>query len=128
MSESDATGAGTDSYRVRNSTNDSIKTAPTINLYYNTVARKANSERPSMMDLFAPPSDGNGAAAGDIEMSLMGGGVRKTSSMMKDGDEKVVEKPKTQFGMFEGVFARCLLNIWGVIMFLRVGWMVAHAG
>ena len=38
------------------------------------------------------------------------------------------ESEKTKFGMFEGVFARCLLNIWGVIMFLRMGWMVAHAG
>ena len=35
---------------------------------------------------------------------------------------------KTKFGMFEGVSLRCLLNIWGVIMFLRMGWMVAHAG
>ena len=35
---------------------------------------------------------------------------------------------KTKFGMFEGVFARCLLNIWGVIMFLRMGWMVGQAG
>jgi len=38
--------------------------------------------------------------------------------------------PKTppKFGTFTGVFARCLLNIWGVIMFLRLGWMIAHAG
>ena len=35
---------------------------------------------------------------------------------------------KTLFGMFEGVFARCLLNIWGVLMFLRLGWIVGRAG
>lgn len=33
-----------------------------------------------------------------------------------------------KFGMWDGVFARCLLNIFGVIMFLRVPWMVAYAG
>lgn len=39
-----------------------------------------------------------------------------------------IQDGKTKFGMFEGVFARCLLNIWGVIMFLRMGWMVGQAG
>jgi hypothetical protein len=39
-----------------------------------------------------------------------------------------IEDEKVKFGMFEGVFARCLLNIWGVIMFLRMGWIVGHAG
>lgn len=34
----------------------------------------------------------------------------------------------TKFGMWDGVFARCLLNIFGVIMFLRIPWMVAYAG
>jgi len=33
-----------------------------------------------------------------------------------------------QFGTFDGVVVRCLLNIWGVIMFLRMGFVVAHAG
>ena len=40
-------------------------------------------------------------------------------------------KPKVQavkFGMWDGVFARCLLNIFGVIMFLRMGWLVGYAG
>ena len=30
----------------------------------------------------------------------------------------IAEQEKVKFGMFEGVFARCLLNIWGVIMFV----------
>ena len=32
---------------------------------------------------------------------------------------KTVEE-KTGFGWVEGVFVRCLLNIWGVILFLRL--------
>ena len=39
----------------------------------------------------------------------------------------LVPKP-VKFGMWDGVFARCLLNIFGVIMFLRVPWLVAYAG
>ena len=33
-----------------------------------------------------------------------------------------------KLGTFEGVLTPCLLNIWGVIMFLRLGWVVGHAG
>ena len=40
------------------------------------------------------------------------------------GADSLAEK----FGMWDGVFARCLLNIFGVIMFLRIPWVVAYAG
>ncbi|XP_022243513.1 solute carrier family 12 member 2-like [Limulus polyphemus] len=33
-----------------------------------------------------------------------------------------------KFGWIRGVFIRCLLNIWGVMLFLRMGWMTAQAG
>ena len=32
------------------------------------------------------------------------------------------------FGTWDGVFTTCMLNIFGVIVFLRVGWMVGYAG
>ena len=37
-------------------------------------------------------------------------------------------KNKRMFGKWDGVVVRCLLNIFGVIMFLRVGWIVGQAG
>jgi len=38
-------------------------------------------------------------------------------------------KPKTgQFGTWDGVYANSLLNIFGVILFLRLGWVVGQAG
>ena len=33
-----------------------------------------------------------------------------------------------RFGAFEGVFTPTLLTILGVIMYLRIGWVVGHAG
>lgn len=33
-----------------------------------------------------------------------------------------------KFGWIQGVFIRCLLNIWGVMLFLRLSWVVAEAG
>lgn len=33
-----------------------------------------------------------------------------------------------KFGWIKGVLVRNLLNIWGVILFLRLSWVAAHAG
>nr|CAI5860667.1 unnamed protein product [Callosobruchus analis] len=33
-----------------------------------------------------------------------------------------------KFGWIQGVLVRCLLNIWGVMLFLRLTWVVAQAG
>ncbi|XP_068978847.1 bumetanide-sensitive sodium-(potassium)-chloride cotransporter [Bombus flavifrons] len=33
-----------------------------------------------------------------------------------------------KFGWIQGVLLRCLLNIWGVMLFLRLSWVVAQAG
>uniref|UniRef100_A0A182PIC3 Bumetanide-sensitive sodium-(Potassium)-chloride cotransporter n=1 Tax=Anopheles epiroticus TaxID=199890 RepID=A0A182PIC3_9DIPT len=35
---------------------------------------------------------------------------------------------RTQLGWIQGVLIPCLLNIWGVMLFLRLSWIVAHAG
>ena len=43
-------------------------------------------------------------------------------------EEQNKEKEASKFGAWDGVCAGCLLNIFGVIMFLRVGWMVGQAG
>ncbi len=45
---------------------------------------------------------------------------------VKAAREKAAEQK--QFGTCDGVIVRCLLNIWGVIMFLRMGFVVSHAG
>ena len=41
-------------------------------------------------------------------------------------DEK--EDKSIKFGWFEGVYMRCLLNIWGVMLFLRLTWVVGQSG
>jgi len=33
-----------------------------------------------------------------------------------------------KFGWIQGVLVRCLLNIWGVMLFLRLTWVVGEAG
>nr|XP_008101317.1 PREDICTED: solute carrier family 12 member 2 isoform X2 [Anolis carolinensis] len=33
-----------------------------------------------------------------------------------------------KFGWIKGVLVRCMLNIWGVMLFIRLSWIVGHAG
>jgi len=46
----------------------------------------------------------------------------------EEAEKAVAEDKKTKFGTWDGVFASCLLNIFGVIMFLRLPWVVGQAG
>lgn len=41
---------------------------------------------------------------------------------------KVPAKVQTKFGWIKGVLVPCLLNIWGVMLFLRLTWVVGQAG
>jgi len=44
-------------------------------------------------------------------------------------EEVEVKKGKViKFGWIEGVFMRCLLTIWGTMLFLRLTWVVGQAG
>ena len=51
--------------------------------------------------------------------------IRQENNESDPGDSqgKVIK-----FGWFDGVFMRCLLNIWGVMLFLRLTWVVGQAG
>ncbi|CAD5223562.1 unnamed protein product [Bursaphelenchus okinawaensis] len=39
-----------------------------------------------------------------------------------------ISTPRKKFGWIEGVFFRCVLNIFGVILYLRVAWVSGQAG
>ncbi|CAB1323261.1 unnamed protein product [Coregonus sp. 'balchen'] len=48
-----------------------------------------------------------------------------------DSSEDDVEEPQSEparFGWVKGVMIRCMLNIWGVILYLRLPWITAQAG
>jgi solute carrier family 12 sodium/potassium/chloride transporter 2 len=52
----------------------------------------------------------------------------------QDGDveapnpEETSETHGVKLGWIQGVFIPCLLNIWGVMLFLRLSWVVAQSG
>ncbi|KHJ90358.1 amino acid permease [Oesophagostomum dentatum] len=87
--------------------------------------------RPSMLQLI----HGDKAIPEEIEIE----GFKKQNDELVEGQiphkPSKVEKfspPPTQarvkFGWIEGVFVRCLLNIFGVMLYLRISWVAGQAG
>ena len=61
---------------------------------------------------------------------LMEGRRAKRETVEEDveGGEEAKGGKVIKFGWIEGVFMRCLLNIWGTMLFLRLTWVVGQAG
>ena len=57
---------------------------------------------------------------------IMGGKVRSREEKQEEVGTKRGKVIK--FGWMEGVMLRCLLNIWGTMLFLRLTWVVGQAG
>ena len=46
----------------------------------------------------------------------------------ENGEVKKPEEGKKLLGWIEGVFVRCVSNIFGVMLYLRISWMAGQAG
>lgn len=68
------------------------------------------AKRPSLGDLH----EGNPVKDTNLETGQPGGGAKVYVGI--------------KLGWIQGVLIPCLLNIWGVMLFLRLSWVVAHAG
>ncbi|XP_068149884.1 bumetanide-sensitive sodium-(potassium)-chloride cotransporter isoform X2 [Drosophila tropicalis] len=54
---------------------------------------------------------------------------KNTHSLTRNQDpESGIMNGMLKFGWIKGVLIRCLLNIWGVMLFLRLSWVVGQAG
>ncbi|XP_042199013.1 solute carrier family 12 member 1-like isoform X1 [Callorhinchus milii] len=99
---------------------------PRIDFYRNTYSLSGTgARRPSLADLHEdkrdlPPVPGilDGVANGDGVLSSEETERKNASS--KDG--------LVRFGWIKGVLVRCMLNIWGVMLFIRLSWIVGQAG
>ena len=54
--------------------------------------------------------------------------ISNHTTVDEEDSDKGSEKKAIKFGWFEGVYLRCLLGIWGVMLFLRLTWVVGQAG
>ena len=64
-----------------------------------------------------------------VDLTEQGAVVAENEAEADVVEVRTTGPPKApKFGWVEGVLIRCLLNIWGVILYLRLPWVVGHAG
>ncbi|KAM9815387.1 solute carrier family 12 member 3 isoform 3-T3 [Syngnathus typhle] len=103
---------------------ETLDAPPNSDFYANTeVCGRRKRFRPSLYQLYANHED-------DAQPPM----YEETTPAGMEGDSSDEEEQKdpvpepTRFGWFHGVMIRCMLNIWGVILYLRLPWITAQAG
>jgi len=71
--------------------------------------------RPTLDELLKDESEGNNDKWNSRKVSQESAGKNRKSNPVK-------------LGWIQGVYVPCLLNIWGVMLFLRLTWVVGQAG
>ncbi|XP_012217293.1 bumetanide-sensitive sodium-(potassium)-chloride cotransporter [Linepithema humile] len=83
---------------------------PRLDNYRNIMSIQA-AHRPSLDELHNPTLLNKGSGSHTLNVPHL----KSTTTRVK-------------FGWIQGVLMRCLLNIWGVMLFLRLSWVVAQTG
>ncbi|XP_052438960.1 solute carrier family 12 member 3 [Carassius gibelio] len=101
---------------------DTLDTPPSYDFYTNTeIFGRAKKSRPSLFQLHSNPQDDPSPPPLYEESSV--------DKQSPDEDEPTEPPPEpARFGWAQGVLIRCMLNIWGVILYLRLPWITAQAG
>ncbi|XP_010882278.3 solute carrier family 12 member 3 isoform X2 [Esox lucius] len=103
---------------------DTLDAAPNYDFYANTNAPgRARRTRPSLFQLHSKIEDDSFPPPLYEETSAH----REAGDSSEEEAEEPLSEP-TRFGWVKGVMIRCMLNIWGVILYLRLPWITAQAG
>ncbi|XP_053180321.1 solute carrier family 12 member 1 isoform X2 [Scomber japonicus] len=110
---------------------DTLDRVPNINFYRNAGSVSGHrAVRPSLQelhDVFQKVS--NGAISVPDTVQDSGEGSDGTpSDDVESADPIVSDKGAVKFGWIRGVLVRCMLNIWGVMLFIRLSWVFGQAG
>ncbi|KAI5098152.1 solute carrier family 12 member 3 [Silurus meridionalis] len=100
---------------------DTLDSPPSYDFYANTeVFGRTKKLRPSLFHLHSNHED-------DSSPPPL---YEETSGNKESPDEEPAEPPPepARFGWVQGVMIRCMLNIWGVILYLRLPWITSQAG
>ncbi|XP_071397644.1 solute carrier family 12 member 3 isoform X1 [Centroberyx affinis] len=109
---------------------ETLDAPPHYDFYANTgVWGRRRRFRPSLFQLHANPEE-DSSPPPLYEETAARQTVGGESSEEEEEEEERKEPPPepTRFGWVQGVMIRCMLNIWGVILYLRLPWITAQAG
>lgn len=112
----------TNTYYLRTFGHNTIDAVPNIDFYRQTAAPLGEKLiRPTLSELHdeldkEPFEDG------------YANGEELTPAEEAAAKEAAESKGVVKFGWIKGVLVRCMLNIWGVMLFIRMSWIVGQAG
>ncbi|XP_040886888.1 solute carrier family 12 member 3-like isoform X2 [Toxotes jaculatrix] len=120
----------------RSSIYSTLDMVPQLEHYARTLPREQSRNRPSLEALrkaFDVSQRQQEVEAGkEVENTTTDSGVSSQPAADGENEESKTqgpeEKPPVRFGWVIGVMMRCMLNIWGVILFLRLSWITSQAG
>uniref|UniRef100_A0A914X1C2 Solute carrier family 12 member 3 n=1 Tax=Plectus sambesii TaxID=2011161 RepID=A0A914X1C2_9BILA len=106
-----------------------IEKPPAIDFYLNLdKAEGCSSSRPSMITLV------HGKSIDSIKLEITNskgdrlGKQELSTNQVKNVEQRILSVARVKFGWLEGVFVRCILNILGVMLYLRISWVTGQAG
>uniref|UniRef100_A0A8V0Z5N3 Solute carrier family 12 member 1 n=1 Tax=Gallus gallus TaxID=9031 RepID=A0A8V0Z5N3_CHICK len=100
---------------------------PKIDYYRNTGSVSGNKlNRPSLLEIHEQLAKNIAVSTGSVERVANGESTAGEETAASKEEEKKTGFVK--FGWVKGVLVRCMLNIWGVMLFIRLSWIVGQAG
>nr|XP_006114792.1 solute carrier family 12 member 3 [Pelodiscus sinensis] len=109
---------------------NTVDVVPTYEHYANTKgAGETHKVRPTLADLHSFLKLDSGRLHDPAYEPQRSSGLSDEATE-EDGGEGGAKPPgePVRFGWVKGVMIRCMLNIWGVILYLRLPWITAQAG
>ncbi|XP_059802029.1 solute carrier family 12 member 1 isoform X2 [Hypanus sabinus] len=103
---------------------NTVDKVPRIDYYRNTGSFSGvKVNRPTLADLHEDLKTDIVSVPGTVEGITNGDG-----GLSDEAGRKPPENELVRFGWIKGVLVRCMLNIWGVMLFIRLSWIVGQAG
>ncbi|XP_031162262.1 solute carrier family 12 member 1 [Sander lucioperca] len=107
---------------------DTLDRVPNIDFYRNAGSMSGHrAVRPSLQELH-DVFQKNGAISVPDTVEDDGDGSDGTPSDDLESAVPTDDKGAVKFGWIRGVLVRCMLNIWGVMLFIRLSWVFGQAG
>nr|XP_028706728.1 solute carrier family 12 member 1 isoform X6 [Macaca mulatta] len=116
----------TNTYYLQTFGHNTMDAVPKIEYYRNTGSISGPKvNRPSLLEIHEQLAKNVAVTPSSADRVANGDGI--------PGDEQAENKEDNQagvvkFGWVKGVLVRCMLNIWGVMLFIRLSWIVGEAG
>ncbi|XP_060523843.1 bumetanide-sensitive sodium-(potassium)-chloride cotransporter [Cylas formicarius] len=130
-STNDHYGRSTDPDQENDSEDDDIATSDTTRLnvdYHSKSLRRLTREALPRIDNYRNVTSiqaTNRPTLEELHSATLG---KEVASKNEQTGSIITTERQIKFGWIQGVLVRCLLNIWGVMLFLRLSWVVAQTG